>query len=775
MQSEELMRELPKGLIKWYDFEKAAKTLFITCGKASDKIMSEALSECGLSVTCLTEQELLGMDGMSKFTYIVMAGALERSREITTLLSVLRGCLAPGGRLLIGAENRFGIRYFCGDRDEFSGRNFDGIDNYARLGTETWKTLEGHTYTKAEYKDMLTQTGWKCRFCSVLPALERPQALYAEDYLPQEELEVRIFPQYRSPDTVFIQEEKLYSSLIQNGMFHAMANGYLIECSLDASFSNAQQVTISMDRGKENAMATIIRKDGFVEKRAMYTEGRIKLQKLLENTSDLVQHGVQMVDARIDGDAFLMPYIDARTATEYFRDLLLTDKEMFLQKLDAFWEIILKSSEHVPYEDVNWERVDPEWEKRREDDPNKDKWRKIAFGSEEQRENLGVILKRGYIDLVCLNCFAVQGEFVFYDQEFFIENLPAKTILFRTIAMIYSGDVRLEALLPQMEVFKHYKMDAYLELWRRMSWCFTVRLCREKDLAVYHQLCRINYMTMEENRLRMNYSQQEYDRLFCDIFKGTEGKKIYLFGSGRYAVKFLESYSKEYEIEGILDNNAEKWNTDLKGYMISSPDILRSLQEESYKVIICIRDCTQVMKQLECMGIKNYGIYNPNISYPRKPRVIQKTENVHEKKKYRVGYIAGVFDLFHMGHLNMFKRAKEQCEYLIVGVVTDESVRNYKKTTPYIPFEERIEIVRSCRYVDEAVEIPADRGDTDEAYRRYQFDVQFSGSDYENDPLWLAKKAFLQKHGSDLVFFPYTQSTSSTQIKKKIRNEEEMR
>ena len=137
-------------------------------------------------------------------------------------------------------------------------------------------------------------------------------------------------------------------------------------------------------------------------------------------------------------------------------------------------------------------------------------------------------------------------------------------------------------------------------------------------------------------------------------------------------------------------------------------------------------------------------------------------------KKYHTGYIAGVFDLFHVGHLNMFKRAKEQCDYLIVGVVTDESVIRDKKTSPYIPFEERIEMVRSCRYVDEAVEIPADFGDTDEAYRRYRFDVQFSGSDYENDPEWLAKKVFLQKQGSDLVFFPYTQSTSSTKLKEMI-------
>lgn len=137
-------------------------------------------------------------------------------------------------------------------------------------------------------------------------------------------------------------------------------------------------------------------------------------------------------------------------------------------------------------------------------------------------------------------------------------------------------------------------------------------------------------------------------------------------------------------------------------------------------------------------------------------------------KKYHIGYVAGVFDLFHIGHLNLLRNAKEQCDYLIVGVVSDEQVIKSKKTRPYIPFEERLEIVQACRYVDEAVMIPIDKPNTEDAYYMYHFDVQFSGSDYAEDPVWLARKVFLQQHGSDMVFFPYTQSTSSTVIKEQI-------
>lgn len=83
----------------------------------------------------------------------------------------------------------------------------------------------------------------------------------------------------------------------------------------------------------------------------------------------------------------------------------------------------------------------------------------------------------------------------------------------------------------------------------------------------------------------------------------------------------------------------------------------------------------------------------------------------------------------------------------------------------FIPFEERIELVRSSRYVDKAVEIPLDFGGTRDAYNMYHFDCQFSGSDYMDNPNWQADKLFLEKHGSELVFFPYTVSTSSTKIK----------
>lgn len=776
MQTEELIRELPKGLIKWYEFHRGSRALFVAATEetAASALLADTLRECGLEVEIMPIVILdkLAEDGQRltsvPYEYIVLAGAMERSKNPEGVLGILRNSLAPTGRLLLGMDNRLGIRYFCGDRDAFTERSFDSIENYARINMADRAQLEGRSYAKAEIIQMLVKAGFsQYRFYSVLPELTRPQVLFAEDFLPEEELEVRIFPQYHCPDTVFLEEERLYTTLIQNGLFHTMANGYLIECSMDGSFANAKQVTVSMERGKEHAMFTIIRRDGKVEKRAVYEEGTKKLEQLLENNNYLQTHGVKMIDACLENNAFVMPYVKGEAATDYFRRILCEDKELFLQELDRFWKLVQNSSEPVPYEKINWEQFEPNWEKRKADDPNKDKWKKIAFGTEQEQENLGLILKRGYIDLVSLNCFYINGDFVFYDQELWVENLPAKVILYRTINFIYRGNTRFEQILPIKAVLKRYHLDAFEELWNQFTWHFLDDLRNDTKLSSYYNTYRRDMGVVNSNRQRMNYSADEYERLFRDIFRGTEGRQIYLFGSGNFTKKFLSQFGADYEITGILDNNREKWGTEMSGIPILSPEHLRTLLVGTYKVIVCIKNYVPVVRQLKELGVRDYGIYDSNLKYPRKekPLVVQGEKITQKPKKYHVGYIAGVFDLFHVGHLNMFKRAKEQCDYLIVGVVNDESVMKNKKTMPYIPFEERIELVRSCRYVDEAVEIPTEYNNTDEAYRRYQFDVQFSGSDYAEDPAWLAKKTFLQKQGSDMVFFPYTQSTSSTKIK----------
>lgn len=129
-----------------------------------------------------------------------------------------------------------------------------------------------------------------------------------------------------------------------------------------------------------------------------------------------------------------------------------------------------------------------------------------------------------------------------------------------------------------------------------------------------------------------------------------------------------------------------------------------------------------------------------------------------------VGYLSGTFDLFHIGHLNLIRRAKECCDYLIVGVHDSGSWNGTMRET-FIPFDERKEIIRACRYVDEVVDAgPEDSGD----WERFHFDKLFVGSDYQGTDRFLRYEEFFRDKGVDVIYFPYTQTTSSTQIRRLI-------
>lgn len=131
-------------------------------------------------------------------------------------------------------------------------------------------------------------------------------------------------------------------------------------------------------------------------------------------------------------------------------------------------------------------------------------------------------------------------------------------------------------------------------------------------------------------------------------------------------------------------------------------------------------------------------------------------------KKYKIGYTTGVFDLFHIGHLNVLQSAKEKCDFLIVGVSTDELVA-YKNTKAIIPFNERIEIVKSISYVDQVV--PQENMDKLQAWRKFQFDAMFVGSDWQGTDKWIEYEAQFKAIGVDIVYFPYTKHTSSTELR----------
>lgn len=131
-----------------------------------------------------------------------------------------------------------------------------------------------------------------------------------------------------------------------------------------------------------------------------------------------------------------------------------------------------------------------------------------------------------------------------------------------------------------------------------------------------------------------------------------------------------------------------------------------------------------------------------------------------------VGYTTGVYDMFHIGHLNILRRAKEQCDYLIVGVSTDELVQHDKNKTPIISFEDRCKIIESIKYVDKVV--PQIDKNKFAAWEKLHFNKMFVGSDWQGTPQWKGYEKQFAEVGVEIIYLSHTDGISSSLLREKL-------
>lgn len=133
------------------------------------------------------------------------------------------------------------------------------------------------------------------------------------------------------------------------------------------------------------------------------------------------------------------------------------------------------------------------------------------------------------------------------------------------------------------------------------------------------------------------------------------------------------------------------------------------------------------------------------------------------RKTYDIGYASGVFDMFHVGHLNLLRRARHLCHHLVVGVASDEYVEQLKGRPPVVPCDERLDIVSGLRVVDEVI---IDRSEDKRlAWEQRPFDAVFKGDDWQGTPKGYRLERAMGEVGCDVVYFPYTQHTSSSMLR----------
>ena len=230
--------------------------------------------------------------------------------------------------------------------------------------------------------------------------------------------------------------------------------------------------------------------------------------------------------------------------------------------------------------------------------------------------------------------------------------------------------------------------------------------------------------------------------------------------------KFIESINIELEMKGSNNRILNVSPGSIKGTKFNGGD------NDIDSIYNLSKDIIDRMYKKETLFIPDYDNtykavierYNSN---PRKFGIesynykIEKNR-INEQPQIKVGYLSGTFDLFHIGHLNLLKKAKDYCDYLIVGVHKDASHKN-KET--YIPFEERVEIVKNIKYVDKVIQSKPEDCDV---YDTEKYDFLFVGSDYKGTERFNRYEEYFENKGVKIIYFPYTEGTSSTQLRKAI-------
>ena len=337
--------------------------------------------------------------------------------------------------------------------------------------------------------------------------------------------------------------------------------------------------------------------------------------------------------------------------------------------------------------------------------------------------------------------------------------------MFRAINDIFNFIPETKKIISLDEMKIRYKLNKLWSYYKIIEGDFCRRL---NNMEIYKE--RLLWQTFSDkfiiqNRRKISLNNENFKRTFDCTFD-IANKKIILFGSGKNADHFLDKYGDKIKPEFIVDNNNEVWNTQKRGIIIKSPNELSGLILGTFIVIITIAKYAPIVNQLNEMGFSedNYRIFFK----PVDDLIQQSIINTMTDDKYNIGYVTGAFDLFHIGHLNLLKNCKTRSHYLIAGVLTDEIIINEKHKTPFIPFEERIEIVKQCRYVDRVIAVDSHNTNKLDAWKELKYGCIFSGSDHANSQYWPKLRSQLRSLGSNAEIFPYTQSTSSTMLQKVI-------
>lgn len=483
-----------RNILNWYQFEPDSDVLEIGCGfgaitgmlcDSCRSVTSVELSKrraMGTLLRCRQKDNLEIIVGnlndiafQKRYDYITLIGVLEYQGRFTEsdnpyrdFLSRIKQLLKPDGKLIIAIENQYGLKYWCGAREDHTGVPFDGMNQYIY-------TNQGiRTFSKEGLKELIKSAGYdNTYFYYPMPDYKFPTVVYSENYLPDNSNMQNVKYYYsKGYKSVVADEKRIYSDIIDNGVFEFFANSFLVECSQAEDIGKTVFASICDDRIEDYQIATLISGDKSVYKTALSDKGMVHIMQTAGNEAELSARGLSTLGSVYTGGRLDVPYSDEESFEELFVRICMTgDEDAVIYQVERLYEEILKSSDMVSKEDNILYALDPKLR--------------------DNGVDYGFILKKGYIDMTFRNAFVRGDKLVWFDQEWVLENVPADYIIYRALGTVYFSNPQINDMIPIERIIEKCGLRAEWDSFSRIEQLFSASVRDElhlREKSVYELL-----------------------------------------------------------------------------------------------------------------------------------------------------------------------------------------------------------------------------------------------------------------------------------------------
>ncbi len=494
------LSDMRAGLFGWYDMPKDADVLEIGCGfGALTGVLADRASHVMALDSSLFRARSCLKRWNAKKNLDVYAGELwdiplSHQFDIITLVDVLpaaaRGStslkpyadylirlldyLKPQGRMIIAMDNRLGLKFTCGACDPYSEEPFGELSGMVG---------NGRLFTKAETEEILAMAGfvyWK--FYYPLPDYRLPQFIFTDEALPDASIGESMIPYDPVPDMRVLPESSLYRDVVENGLFPAVANSFLIECSMTEDFCPTESASLAFDRLSAYAIATC-HEENFIVKKPVSSAAHQGIDELFRNLNELRQRGLDVIPCEMREGKLCMPLLKAPTLTAWLQKCGTEDRAAILSALDRLWADILQSSPPVPDEKNTMKELDP--------------W-----------ADWGVILQTAYINMTPDNIFYDKGKLIFFNQGLSRKCCPAHYPMFLAV---YESMALLEHLELLDEIKERYGLSPLWDTLEAEEQRSVDKFCRYDAYHRFYDWAEMNPKRMMKNRQILKIVGNELD------------------------------------------------------------------------------------------------------------------------------------------------------------------------------------------------------------------------------------------------------------------------